>query len=370
MVLVSGEAGIGKTSLVREFCDHAHGSGRVLWGSCDVLFTPRPLGPFVDVAEAAGGDAGGRRRDAAPFPTRSPRRFGVCSSSARRRSSCSRTSTLRTRRRSTSCGSLARRSDGLPALVIATYRDDGLDRWHPLRIVLGEIAARFAESTGSGSRRSRARRSLSSPRRTARTADELYRQDGREPVLRHRGARGAGRGDPRHRPRRGARSRRRGSVPGRGGCSTRSRWRGSQAELRLLDALASDCQRNVWRNASARASLSPGRGRWRSPMSWRDSRSRSRSPCIAASRCTALRWRRWSRRPSARRTPRVSLTMPTRPAMQPRCCSSRRSPASRRRGWARTERPRSTTARRSVLRTSSPWRPELCCSAVGPLSCS
>jgi MoxR-like ATPase len=39
VALVSGEAGIGKTSLVEHFT-HAHeGSVRVLWGGCDALFT-------------------------------------------------------------------------------------------------------------------------------------------------------------------------------------------------------------------------------------------------------------------------------------------------------------------------------------------
>ena len=35
---------------------------------------------------------------------------------------------------------LARRVGGVPALVIASYRDDELDRAHPLRLVLGELA--------------------------------------------------------------------------------------------------------------------------------------------------------------------------------------------------------------------------------------
>src|SRR4029434_1356867 len=48
VVLVSGEAGIGKTSLVRAFAREASGSARVLVGACDDLVTPRTLGPFRD----------------------------------------------------------------------------------------------------------------------------------------------------------------------------------------------------------------------------------------------------------------------------------------------------------------------------------
>ena len=55
LVLIAGEAGIGKTALVRAFCERAR-PGRVLWGACDALFTPRPLGPFVDIADEMGGE--------------------------------------------------------------------------------------------------------------------------------------------------------------------------------------------------------------------------------------------------------------------------------------------------------------------------
>jgi len=56
LLLVSGEAGIGKTALVRAFCEAHRGAARVLWGGCDPLFTPRPLGPLLDVAEVVGGE--------------------------------------------------------------------------------------------------------------------------------------------------------------------------------------------------------------------------------------------------------------------------------------------------------------------------
>src|SRR5919108_3721479 len=55
VALVSGEAGIGKTSLVERFAREQCAGVRVLWGGCDALFTPRPLGPLHEIAAQAGG---------------------------------------------------------------------------------------------------------------------------------------------------------------------------------------------------------------------------------------------------------------------------------------------------------------------------
>src|SRR3954452_20921986 len=44
LVAVAGEAGAGKTSLVRAAVAGA------AWGFCEPLATPRPLGPFLDIA--------------------------------------------------------------------------------------------------------------------------------------------------------------------------------------------------------------------------------------------------------------------------------------------------------------------------------
>ncbi|HET8949007.1 MAG TPA: AAA family ATPase, partial [Solirubrobacteraceae bacterium] len=51
VVVLAGEAGIGKTALVSALADRH----RVLWGACDPLITPRPMGPLRDVARQAGG---------------------------------------------------------------------------------------------------------------------------------------------------------------------------------------------------------------------------------------------------------------------------------------------------------------------------
>ena len=55
VVLVYGEAGIGKTSLVRAFARRRRTDARVLVGTCDDLVTPRTPGPFRDTAGGAGG---------------------------------------------------------------------------------------------------------------------------------------------------------------------------------------------------------------------------------------------------------------------------------------------------------------------------
>ena len=55
LVLVAGEAGVGKTTLVNEFALRHRQAARILQGACDALTTPRPLGPLADVAPALGG---------------------------------------------------------------------------------------------------------------------------------------------------------------------------------------------------------------------------------------------------------------------------------------------------------------------------
>jgi DNA-binding CsgD family transcriptional regulator len=47
---IAGEAGIGKTSLVRTFLKEIEDKSIVYTGACDALFTPRPLAPLYDIA--------------------------------------------------------------------------------------------------------------------------------------------------------------------------------------------------------------------------------------------------------------------------------------------------------------------------------
>lgn len=55
-ILLCGEAGMGKTSLVKTFCSEQKNNCRIYQGICDSLFTPRPLAPLYDIALQLGID--------------------------------------------------------------------------------------------------------------------------------------------------------------------------------------------------------------------------------------------------------------------------------------------------------------------------
>ena len=139
IVLVAGEAGVGKTALVASFRDAARDRVRVLEGACDNLFTPRPLAPIADVASATGGqlervvERGARAYEVLPFlldeldaePTL------VVVEDLHWADEATLDLVLL----------LARRIGSTRALVVATYRDDELGQTHPLRLALARITA-------------------------------------------------------------------------------------------------------------------------------------------------------------------------------------------------------------------------------------
>ncbi|WSN71568.1 AAA family ATPase [Streptomyces sp. NBC_01361] len=75
VVLVLGEAGIGKSSLVRALPGLLPPGARLLVGQCDDLATGRPLGPLRDFVGSVGAGAARRGRPA-PGPRGAARRTG------------------------------------------------------------------------------------------------------------------------------------------------------------------------------------------------------------------------------------------------------------------------------------------------------
>jgi DNA-binding CsgD family transcriptional regulator len=139
VVLVPGEAGIGKTSLLRQFCAGIGASARVLRCACDPLFTPRPLGPLVELAEEIGSGlvaelgTGADAFDVAGALLRELKLVGpavVVIEDVH----WADEATLDVVRL------LARRIEAAPVLLVLSYRDDQLDRTQPLRVVVGELS--------------------------------------------------------------------------------------------------------------------------------------------------------------------------------------------------------------------------------------
>jgi tetratricopeptide (TPR) repeat protein len=138
-VLAVGEAGTGKTALLRRFSESAADPARTLWAACDHLFIPRPLGPFLDLAEAVGGQLAARVADAA-------RPHDVAAALLAELGSGDAAVVVLEDVHWADEASLdvirvvARRIGAVPALLVLSYRDDELHRSHPFRLVLGDLS--------------------------------------------------------------------------------------------------------------------------------------------------------------------------------------------------------------------------------------
>ncbi|NEA34261.1 LuxR family transcriptional regulator [Streptomyces sp. SID13031] len=133
-VLVTGEAGIGKTSLIREVVARVGPEYRVLVGSCDDFLAPPLLQPIRDAFRVAGGPMATATEPEAVFDAflNEFRRPTVLVIEDVHWADDATLDVLRY---------LVHRLEQLPgAIVILTYREDAIDGRHPLRGWLGALA--------------------------------------------------------------------------------------------------------------------------------------------------------------------------------------------------------------------------------------
>ena len=139
VALISGEAGIGKTALINRFLAQQAKTVSVLRGACDALFTPRPLGPFHDIAPAAGRELVELvEHDVPPY-----RLAAALLARLAREPTILVVEDVHWADEATLdvIGLVARRVETVPVLMVLSYRDEGLDRRHPLRMLLGGLSS-------------------------------------------------------------------------------------------------------------------------------------------------------------------------------------------------------------------------------------
>ena len=139
VVLVRGEAGIGKSSLISAFVEANEGSAHVYYGACDDLLIPRALGPFWDIA---------RDEPSLALPLEKGDRaalmeamIGLLSTSLRPNIMVIEDTHWSDEATLDAVKYLGRRIGRTNGLLVLTYRDGIVDFEHPLRRVIGDLPA-------------------------------------------------------------------------------------------------------------------------------------------------------------------------------------------------------------------------------------
>ena len=179
LVMVGGEAGVGKSALVQAFAEGAVARATVLRASCEATSTPTPVGPTRDLAPALGLtlDLARARGDDVfhavleALKARSGPTI-IIGEDAQWADSIS-LEFLRF---------MARRAEQARVLFVITYRDDELGPDHPLRLMLGDLASSGVAQRITLSPLSRAGVAQLAGN-SGRDLDELYQLTGGNPFF-------------------------------------------------------------------------------------------------------------------------------------------------------------------------------------------
>ena len=138
LVFVEGEAGIGKTTVLRAFAASVRADAPVYWGACEAMATPRPLGALDDIALDAGGKlaappdgSGERHRRFVAFVDLLAERPALAVLEDMHWADEATLDLLRY---------AGRRIERTRSLLVASFRNDEVVPAHPLRGVLGDLA--------------------------------------------------------------------------------------------------------------------------------------------------------------------------------------------------------------------------------------
>lgn len=138
LVFIEGEAGIGKTTVLRAFAASVRADSPVYWGACDAMATPRPLGVLDDIAIDCGGrlaiphdGSGERRRLFVAFVDLLAQQPALAVFEDVHWADEATLDLLRY---------AGRRIARTRSLLVASFRNDEVVPAHPLRAVLGDLA--------------------------------------------------------------------------------------------------------------------------------------------------------------------------------------------------------------------------------------
>jgi len=138
LILVAGEAGMGKSSLVERLVSEHRRDARTLWGACDGLATPRALAPVHEIAaqtlEGSGVTSDDKSRDwlfqVILDDLARPERVCLVVMEDLHWADEATLDFLRF---------IGRRIHRTNAVFIATYRNEELSANHPVRLALGDL---------------------------------------------------------------------------------------------------------------------------------------------------------------------------------------------------------------------------------------
>lgn len=141
LVLVAGEAGIGKSALLEAFVTRSQLHAKTLWGYCDDLLTPRPFGPIFDLAMGLGDRINALMREGVSGADLFPEILGAISALPAGNVLIIEDLHWADHATIDLLRYLARRMVTLRAMIILTFRPDELTDSHALSLLLGNLPA-------------------------------------------------------------------------------------------------------------------------------------------------------------------------------------------------------------------------------------